>query len=60
MEFTISKNKDVTRLVNFRLRERDLKALDKWAERNNWSRTFALEKMIRDNCTPKPRRKAQG
>jgi hypothetical protein len=56
---TKSKNQDVTRLVNFRLRERDLKALDKWAEKNHWSRTFAFEKLIRDNCT-KSKVKAQG
>ena len=56
---TKSKNQDVTRLVNFRLRERDLATLDKWAKRNNWSRTFAFEKLIRDNCT-KSKVKAQG
>jgi len=50
MEVTVSKNKDITRLVNFRLRERDLKTLDRWAKRNNWSRTFAIEKLIRENC----------
>jgi len=60
MEIPVSKNKDVTRLVNFRLRERDLKALDGWAKRNNWSRTFALERMIKENCLTKAQRKAQG
>ena len=55
----ISKNRDITRLVNFRLRETDLVALDKWAKRNNWSRTFAIEKLIRENCT-KSKAKARG
>lgn len=56
---SISKNQDVTRLVNVRLRLRDLKVLDKWAERNHWSRTRAIEKLIEAHCAPTSRKASQ-
>jgi len=43
----ISKNKDITRQISLRLRESDLNQLDSFADDNNWSRTFALEQLIR-------------
>ena len=46
----ISKNKDVTRLVNFRLRVSDLEILDGFAKAQNLSRTAALELLINGNC----------
>ena len=53
----LSKNKDATRQISLRLRERDLKQLDKYADRNNWSRTFAIEKLIRENTLVKQERR---
>lgn len=46
----LSKNKDVTRLVNFRLRVSDLNILDNFAKWRNLSRTAALELLITNNC----------
>ena len=46
----ISKNRDVTRLINFRLRETDLEQLDRHAKANQLSRTAALERLINNNC----------
>lgn len=43
----ISKNQDLTRLVNFRLRKSDLDALDKWCQKHHWSRTKGLEVIIK-------------
>ena len=48
MAYQISKNKDVTHLCNFRFRKRDVKLLDKYAKRHKWSRTRALEELIRN------------
>ena len=42
----LSKNKDVTRLVNFRLRVTDCEKLDRFARANNLSRTAAFEQLI--------------
>lgn len=48
MLHTISKNKDRTQLCNFRFRVSDVKLLDRYARRKgNWSRTRALEELIR-------------
>ena len=43
----ISKNRDMTRLVNFRLRKSDLDALDDWCRLSHVSRTKGLETLIR-------------
>nr|ANO58259.1 hypothetical protein [uncultured Planctomycetota bacterium] len=47
MLHTISKNKDRTQLCNFRFRVSDVKLLDRFAKRKQWSRTRALEELIR-------------
>ena len=52
----VSKNRDVTRLVNFRLRVTDLEKLDKFKDRNNWSRTYAVEHLIRNHTVRKATR----
>ena len=52
----ISKNKDVTTSVNFRLRNTDLDKLDKFANKNKWSRTFAVEHLIRNYTVRKAMR----
>jgi hypothetical protein len=42
----LPKNRDMTRLINFRLRVTDCEKLDKFANTNNMSRTAAIEKLI--------------
>ena len=46
----LSKNKDKTFAINIRLRERDLRQLDRFAKRNAWSRTYAIEELIHEKC----------
>tara|TARA_R110002020_G_C16317421_1_gene774390 strand:- start:4284 stop:4664 length:381 start_codon:yes stop_codon:yes gene_type:complete len=46
----LSKNKDKTSAINIRLRERDLRQLDRFARRNGWSRTYAIEELIHEKC----------
>jgi hypothetical protein len=46
----ISKNKDVTRMITFRLRLTDLKKLDRFAKRKGLTRTRVFEDMIRRYC----------
>jgi len=43
----ISKNQDITRLVNFRLRKTDLDTFDEWCRQRHINRTKALETLIR-------------
>ncbi len=43
----ISKNQDMTRLVNFRLRKSDLDVLDAWCKQHHVSRTKGVETLIR-------------
>ncbi len=43
----ISKNQDMTRLVNFRLRKSDLDVLDAWCNQHHVSRTKGVETLIR-------------
>ena len=43
----ISKNQDICRLVNFRLRKTDLDALDEWCRQHHVSRTKGVETLIR-------------
>lgn len=44
----ISKNQDITRLVNFRLRKSDLDVLDNWCDSHHISRTKGVETLIRN------------
>ena len=46
----ISKNKDNCTLVNFRLRQTDLDALDRFAAARKGTRTAAVEYLIREFC----------
>tara|TARA_R100001230_G_C5666653_1_gene171309 strand:- start:1098 stop:1289 length:192 start_codon:yes stop_codon:yes gene_type:complete len=43
----ISKNQDITRLVNFRLRKSDLDTFDEWCKQHHVSRTKGVETLIR-------------
>tara|TARA_R100000084_G_C4500368_1_gene77916 strand:- start:29 stop:220 length:192 start_codon:yes stop_codon:yes gene_type:complete len=43
----ISKNQDITRLVNVRLRKTDLDTLDEWCKQHHVSRTKGIETLIR-------------
>ena len=49
-KMNLSKNKDKTFAINIRLRERDLRQLDRFAKRNGWSRTYAIEELIHEKC----------
>lgn len=49
-EQILSKNKSETRLVNFRFRLTDVKALDNYAAKCNISRTKAVEDLINNHC----------
>lgn len=46
----ISKNKDNTTSVNFRLRQTDLDALDRFSDARRTTRTAAVEYLIREFC----------
>jgi excisionase family DNA binding protein len=46
----LSKNKDHTTQISVRLRTRNLKQLDRFAKRNGWSRTYAIEELIHEKC----------
>ncbi len=43
----ISKNRDLTQLVNFRLRKTDVDTLDAWCKQHHVSRTMGVETLIR-------------
>ncbi len=58
----ISKNQDLTRLVNFRLRKSDLDVLDNWCDSHHISRTKGLETLIHNlpsNETTNPHQPTQ-